>query len=53
MLHPFIIDVISYQVKLLVLYSVLGVGTGKNVENHVQENVGWILFKTHDICIYM
>ena len=27
----------------------LGAGTGENVENHVQENVRWISFKTHKI----
>lgn len=28
-------------------------GTGKNKENHVRENVGWILFKTCDFYIFL
>ena len=31
----------------------LGVGTSENVENHVRENVGWILFKTHNVYIFL
>ena len=31
----------------------LGAGTGKNVENHVRENVRWILFKTHNCYIFL
>ena len=30
----------------------LGAGTGENVENHVQENVRWISFKTHKFFIF-
>jgi hypothetical protein len=30
-----------------------GGGTGKNVENHVRENIGWILFKTHNFYIFL
>ena len=30
-----------------------GGGTGKDVENHVQKNIGWILFKTHNIYIFL
>ena len=25
---------------------------GKNLENHMQENIGWILFKTHNVYIF-
>ena len=27
--------------------------TGKNLENHVRENIGWILFKTHNFYIFL
>ena len=27
--------------------------TGKNVENHVRENVEWILFKTHNFHYFL
>ena len=30
-----------------------GRGTGENVENHVRENVGWILFKIHNFKIFL
>ena len=29
-----------------------GRGTDKNVENHVLENIGWILYKTHNFYIF-
>jgi hypothetical protein len=29
-----------------------GGSISKNVENHVRENVGWILFKTHNFYIF-
>ena len=32
---------------------VTGGGSGENVEYHVQENVGWILFKTHNFYILL
>ena len=27
-------------------------GTGENVENHVRENIGWILIKTRNFYIF-
>ena len=27
-------------------------GTAENLENHVQENIGWVLFKTHIFYIF-
>ena len=30
-----------------------GGGTGKNVEDHVRENIGWILFKTCNFYIFL
>ena len=30
-----------------------GGGTGENVENHVRENIGWILFKTRNFYIFL
>ena len=31
----------------------LMMGIGKNVENHVQENAGWTLFKTHNFYVFL
>ena len=30
-----------------------GGGTGKNVQNHLRENIGWILFKTRNFHIFL
>ena len=30
-----------------------GGGTGKKLENHVRENIGWILFKTRNFYTFL
>ena len=56
-LNKWYIWVARHEIRIIEIYIMVKFyhrgGTGENVENHVWENIGWILFKTRNFYIFL